>query len=115
LSPPTVSTPNAISVAIDPTGRWAYVANGPSSTVSQYRIDATGALTPLSPPTVSTGNIASSVTVDPSGRTVYVANQGSDTISQYNIGVTGTLTPLSPPTASTGPSPTSITTTGTIE
>ena len=62
LSPPTVSTPNAISVTVDPSGRWAYVANGPNNTVSQYGIGATGTLTPLSPPTVSTGPQPISVT-----------------------------------------------------
>ena len=86
-----------------------------NNTVSQYGIGATGTLTPLSPPTVSTGNIASSVTVDPSGHTIYVANQGSDTVWQYSIGATGTLTPLNPPTVSTGPQPISVTTTSTIE
>ena len=58
-------------VAVDPSNRWAYVANQGSNTVSQYRIGTTGVLTPLSPPTVSTGFAPSSVTVHPSGPTVY--------------------------------------------
>ena len=90
------------SVTVDPSGHTAYVTNLGSDTVSQYRIDATGTLTPLSPPTVSTGTEPSSITVDPSGHTVYVMNRDSNTISQYSIDATGTLTPLSPPTVSTG-------------
>jgi len=64
-----------LSVAVDPTGRFAYVLNhGGSDNVSGYAIDPTsGALTfisgftfPFSAPT--------SMAVDPSGRFVYVAN-----------------------------------------
>ena len=50
------------SVTVDPSGRKVYVANQGSDTVSQYSIGATGTLTPLSPPTVSTGPQPISVT-----------------------------------------------------
>ncbi|THI86876.1 MAG: lactonase family protein, partial [Nitrospira sp. CG24A] len=80
-------------VTVDPSGRTAYVANGDSDTISQYHIGATGALTPLSPPTVSTGDRPTSVTVNPSGRTAYATNSSSHTVSQYNIDETGALTP----------------------
>ena len=85
------------------------MANQVNNIVSQYRIDATGALTPLSPPTVSAGGGPSFVTVDPTGRWAYAVNNFSSTVSQYNIGATGTLTPLSPSTVGTDPQPLSIT------
>ena len=50
------------SITVDPSGRTTYVANQGSDTVSQYNIGATGALTPLSPPTASTGPSPISVT-----------------------------------------------------
>ena len=86
------------------------MANSFSGTVSQYHIETTGALTPLSPPTVSTGVFPSSVSVDPSGRTAYVTNTDSHTISQYNIGATGALTPpaAATQTVATRNGPTSI-------
>jgi YVTN family beta-propeller protein len=81
------------SVAVHPSGKFAYVANlGNSNTISMYTIDATtGALT-------STGTIAAgapgSLAVHPSGKFAYVTNAGnSNSISMYTIdATTGTLT-----------------------
>ncbi|MBV9345804.1 MAG: Ig-like domain-containing protein, partial [Gammaproteobacteria bacterium] len=42
------------SVAVDPTGRYAYVANLDDGTVSQYIIGAGGSLSPMTPATVAT-------------------------------------------------------------
>jgi YVTN family beta-propeller protein len=83
------------SVAVDPAGKFAYVANSYSNDVSMYTIDATtGAL-------ASTGTIAAgpgpvSVAVDPAGKFAYVANWTYDTqgsVSTYTIdATTGALT-----------------------
>ena len=85
-----------ISVAVDPTGKFVYVANI-SGNVSAYTLDsATGALAPIAgspfPGTLS----AFSVTVDPSGKFVYVANANpSNSVSAYTINPnTGALTPI---------------------
>ncbi len=44
------------AIALDPTGRFAYVTNTNSKDISAYTIDAnTGALTPMAVPTVATG------------------------------------------------------------
>lgn len=51
---------NPISVTVDPSGKYAYVAN--FGNVSQYRIGAGGGLAPMTPPTVAAGTGSSSVT-----------------------------------------------------
>jgi YVTN family beta-propeller protein len=61
------------SIAVDPSGKFAYVANSGSNDVSMYTINAaTGALTSIG--TVATAGHAASVAVDPSGRFAYLAN-----------------------------------------
>ena len=84
---------NPVSVTVDPTGRWAYVANQGSNTVSSFTINpTTGALTAVGAPVV-TGSIPASVTVDLSGHWLYVANLASNDVSVYSIDVmTGALT-----------------------
>jgi DNA-binding beta-propeller fold protein YncE len=44
-------------ISIDPSGRYAYVANGDGDNVSQYLINGDGSLSPLTPATVA-GEIA---------------------------------------------------------
>ena len=91
------------SLAVDPTGKFAYVANEGcpdafASNVSMYNIDtSSGLLTSVGPP-VTTGDFgADSVAVDPSGKFAYVANWGdgntAGSVSMYTVnGVTGALT-----------------------
>jgi 6-phosphogluconolactonase len=68
-----------VSVAVDPTGKFAYltnVGNGPvEGTVSAYRVGSDGALTPVpGSPFATTGIGPNSVAVDPLDRFVYVPN-----------------------------------------
>jgi len=79
------------SIGIDPSGRFAYVVNGGSSTVSTFNIDtATGALRLVS--SVPTGLLPFSITIDSTGRFAYVANLNSDNVSAFRIdATTGTL------------------------
>ncbi|WP_418119817.1 lactonase family protein [Variovorax sp. 350MFTsu5.1] len=84
-SVPSGNTP--FGMAIDPTGRFVYVANRNSHDVSAYAINPrTGALTavPGQPFSVG-GNTPNSVTVDRTGRFAYTANQGDNTISIFTI------------------------------
>ena len=87
------------AVAVDPSGRFAYVANGDlfrgTGSVSTYAIDATtGALTSTGT-TVTAGAGASSVAVDPSGKFAYVTHEFSDNVSMYTINAaTGALTSI---------------------
>ena len=62
-------------MTVDPSGRFAYVANHGDDTVSAYTINSsTGALRAISGSPFAAGNHPDSVTVDPSGRFAYVAN-----------------------------------------
>ena len=110
LNPPTqnVNPTGAIprSVAVDPTGRFAYVADSNSNNVSMYTIDpVTGILQSVG--TIAAGTFPSSVTVDPSGKFAYVANLDSKNVSMYTINPTsGALTSIG--TVATGLGPNSI-------
>ena len=99
----------AISVTVDPSGRFAYVANAGSNNVSAYTINGvTGALAAV--PGSSTGAVPYAVAVDPAGRFAYVANQGDSTVSAYSIdATTGALTSIGPAVAAGGTGPRSVT------
>jgi YVTN family beta-propeller protein len=85
------------SVAVHPSGKFAYVANSDfshSNTISMYTIDATtGALTSIGK---VAGDNPGHVAVHPSGSFAYVANVGSsNTISMYTVDpTTGALTSI---------------------
>ncbi|MEO7940309.1 MAG: beta-propeller fold lactonase family protein, partial [Burkholderiaceae bacterium] len=95
------------SVAIDPQGRFLYVANE-GGTVSQYAIGNDGKLGALVPDSVVVGGIPTSITVDPSGRFVYLANDNGS-VSPFSIGVTGALTAIAAPPVFGGTGPAGIT------
>lgn len=79
-------------VAVDPTGKFAYVTNFLSNDVSMYTINGTtGALASIG--TIAAGTGPVSVAVDPTGKFAYVANSGSNNVSMYSIdAATGALT-----------------------
>jgi 6-phosphogluconolactonase (cycloisomerase 2 family) len=83
-------------VTVDPTGRFAYVANFDGANVSGYTINAsTGALTAIAGSPFPAKNSPVSVTVDPTGKFAYVANYGAGNVSGYTINVsTGALTAI---------------------
>jgi YVTN family beta-propeller protein len=99
------------SVVVDPSGKFAYVANGggSSTSVSMYTINGTtGNLTSIG--TIAAGKVPVFVTVDPSGKFVYVANAFSGSagsVSMYTINATtGALTSIG--TIATGEDPVSV-------
>jgi YVTN family beta-propeller protein len=100
------------SVALDPSGKFAYAADGgsfvvgafgSSSSVSMYTVDSTtGALTSIG--IIAAGTLPHSVAVDPAGKFVYVANFNSNDASMYTVNTTtGALTPIGTIAAGTGP------------
>ncbi len=95
------------SVAVDPAGKFAYVANLGSNDVSMYTIDATtGALASIG--TIAAGAGPDSVAVDPAGKFAYVANwTGSNadgSVSMYTIdATTGVLASIGSIAAGTNP------------
>jgi 6-phosphogluconolactonase len=99
----------AEEMAIDPAGRFAYVANLVSNAadlavISMYTIDSsTGILNPTNPPTVPTGYFPRGIAIDPLGKFVYTANSDDNTVSMFTINpATGVLSPTTPPTVATG-------------
>ena len=99
MSPATVAADvGSNSVTIDPTGAYVYVANSGSGssggTISQYTIGAGGALTPMSPATVSVGGTnplaTKAVLVTPDNKYAYALTSGN--ISQFSVGTNGALT-----------------------
>jgi len=121
MTQPTVPSgtgPQSLAIATIAAGAglpatdYAYVANYGDGTVSQYRIGAGGALSPLTPaatvgPPTGTSNPAA-LAVDPTNSYVYVVNYGSNNVSQWAIGTGGALTPLANPTVAAGAKPTAI-------
>ncbi len=91
------------SIAVHPTGKWAYVANIEKLTVNQYAIGADGALSPLTPLAVTTPASPDSIAIHPTGKWAYVADADGNTVSQYAIVQTaGTLALMTPPTVASG-------------
>ena len=90
------------SIAVDPNGKFAYVANAGCEAifgnVSMYTVDtSTGILASISPPVVPPDEGTRFVAVDHSGNFAYVANWGegdtAGSISMYTINATtGALT-----------------------
>ncbi len=104
IAPGTIDAGRFAAVAVDPSGKFAYVANADSNTVSMYTINATtGALTSIG--TIAAELRPRSVAVDPSGKFAYVANGGSNDVSMYTINATtGALTSIGTIAAGTLPS-----------
>ena len=76
-----------VTVSCTQVGRFAYIANRQSNSISGFGIDpASGALVPLGgSPFASNGTTPTALTVDPNGQFLYVANSGSNTVSAYSI------------------------------
>ena len=92
------------SIAVDPAGKFAYVASEgcccAAGYVSMYTINpTTGALASIGPPVPSNDESTDSVTVDPFGKFAYVASSGNvwdddfGSVLTYSINpTTGALT-----------------------
>jgi hypothetical protein len=103
-----------ISVAVDPSGRFAYVASNYDFDVSGYTINATsGALTGIPGSPFPAGLNPYSEAVDPSGKFVYVVNAISKNLSGYTIdSASGALKPIPGSPFSVGTVPRSVAVTG---
>jgi DNA-binding beta-propeller fold protein YncE len=83
------------SIAIDPTGQFAYVVSENESSISAFIIGPTGTLNDVAGWNVfDTGAIPVSVIVDPTGKFAYVANSSDNDVSGYVIDSKGGLTPV---------------------
>ncbi|HEX4002384.1 MAG TPA: beta-propeller fold lactonase family protein [Candidatus Acidoferrales bacterium] len=94
------------SIAMDPTGGFAYVANFGSNDISMYTVNTTtGILSSIG--SIATGTQPVSVAVDPTGKFAYAVNFDSNDVAMYTINATtGALT--STGTIAAGTAPTAI-------
>ena len=102
---PTGGSPSA--VAVDPTGRYVYVANQMDNTISSYRrAPVDGTLTLVG--TISSGGTSpNSLAVEPTARFIYATNETSNTASVFRMDdATGALTSLG--SVATGLTPRSV-------
>lgn len=81
-----------VGVAIDPTGKFVFVADQ-SNNLSTYTIDSTGNLTPAGTP-VPLAAEAESIAVDPAGRFVFVGLLPREIAGFALDSTTGALTPI---------------------
>lgn len=92
-----------VAAAVDPSGKYVYVVNQASNSLSLFTRNSDGTLTKLSLEP-GTGQMPTSVTVEPGGQFVYVTNQNeSPDIAIFQIQTGGTLNSIG--TASSGPNP----------
>ena len=90
---PTLGNANCWN-AVTPDGRWVYVSNAASSTISGFSIGATGALTPIGATVVGinpTGAVNLDIAVTADGKFLYSLNSGNGTIGIFAIQEDGTL------------------------
>jgi 6-phosphogluconolactonase (cycloisomerase 2 family) len=93
-------------VAVHPAGKFVYVTNGSSNSVSGYTVDSAGALTPMAGSPFPAGSTPVAIAVDPTGRFAYVTDFNSADVSGYAIdGVTGALTAVPGSPFATGTQP----------
>lgn len=71
----TSTVSDIVISCVNKQGKFAYVANFNSGTISLFQMNnSTGGLTPLSPATINSGDHPSSVATHPNGKFLYVAN-----------------------------------------
>lgn len=107
MSPATISTIAADTIAVDPSGKYLYLGSA-NGGLAQFTIGSNGALTAMSPAIVATGSVTS-IAVDPSGSYLYAANYNtSGNVYQFTIGSNGTLTAMATPSVAAGYQPVSL-------
>jgi len=96
-------------LAIDSAGKFLYTANKLDNTISEFKINADGSLTPLQNSPIGQSYVAPvSLLIDQSGKYLYVANQGSTNLSAFSIGSDGALNLLTGSPFGTGSNPSFI-------
>jgi 6-phosphogluconolactonase len=106
---PSASSAGPLAMAMDPAGRFLYVANTLQNTAAILTINSsTGALTPITGSPFIAGTNPISITISPSGLYLYIANQGSDNITAYSIASNGQPTVITDSPFTTVGAPTLI-------
>lgn len=92
-------------LAVDPAGKYLFVAETGTNGVRVLSIGTNGALTSVTGSPYPTGLGAKSVLVDKTGTYVYVSNSGANSISAFSLTADGTLTQLAGSPFATGVAP----------
>jgi 6-phosphogluconolactonase len=98
-----------VALAISPTGRFLYVANSTSNTVTAFQIETSGLLTQVPPAGPGTNPISvggtgpTALAMSSTGQFLYVTNGASNTVTAFRVETSGLLT-LVPP-AGSNPNP----------
>jgi 6-phosphogluconolactonase (cycloisomerase 2 family) len=96
-------------IIMDPAVDWVYVIEKSSFQVSQFAFaPATGALSALSPATVSTGSGPVSGGITSDGNWVFIANSGASNLSALVVSSTGKLSPANTSTVILANQPSAI-------
>jgi 6-phosphogluconolactonase (cycloisomerase 2 family) len=83
------------AVAVEPRGKFVYVANSQSNSLSAFQIDVSGGLTALSGAPFMDQGYPLAIAIDPTGSFLYTANSGSGQVAGYGIDpATGVLQEL---------------------
>jgi 6-phosphogluconolactonase len=96
LGVPTLGNANCWNV-VTPDGRFVYVSNAGSSTISGFAVGKTGALTPVGATVVGTNPAGSTnldIAVSADGKFLYTLNSGTGTIGIFALQPDGSLTNL---------------------
>lgn len=99
---------NPLAMVMDSNGKFAFVANQGSNSISVFTVDGgTGLLTEVTGSPFSTAAGPSGLAI--TGNTLFVANQGAGTVSVYTFDQTsGSLTQVSGSPFAAGTSPTAL-------
>jgi uncharacterized protein (TIGR03437 family) len=93
-------------VAVDPAGKFLYVSNAASGSVTAFSIGATGALQQLPRGTYPAIAGAFAAILDPAGKFLYVPGQQANALTAFTIDpATGALTPFARPFIPAGAQP----------
>lgn len=96
------------SMVVSASGKWIYVLNTGSNSITQYSIASDGTLTKIAGD-VQTGTTPSAIAIDSQQRYLAVANQASGNVSAYSINsTTGALTQIATSPITTGNNPVAI-------
>lgn len=81
-------------VVLSPDGRYAYVTNTGSDTITSYRVSCEGHLTRLQTIAANTGDGPIDLGISADGRFLYVTNRAGGSIGAYRLNPNGRLTPI---------------------
>lgn len=98
-----------VAIAVNPAGNTVFVVNANSNTLSQYKyLPATGALSPQTPASISTGASPFGGGVTSDGTFVIVSNNNGSSMSAYSITSTGRLALAPTPSVTLAGQPSAI-------